>query len=157
MRNVQVKAAMPVIALVAIYKNFQEGTGKGLAAQDLAHALKLPAAWVAVALEGLEAMGYVVQGKSDGTVVEDGVSGSVVDPYFPAYPPASLPLGKVKADLAGPLEAWLQQWRHELAIDLPRALAAFDAAKTRPDAVKPTLAEILGEAPPLAAGRGAPA
>jgi len=114
-RNLQIRALMPLICLAAIYQRFQEGTGRGLSGQDLAHTLKLPATWVNEALSSLEAMGYVIAAKTD----DDVLGGPTLDdPYFPALPPQSLQLARVRSDLVRPVHTWLGQWHHELPLDL---------------------------------------
>lgn len=143
LRNVQVKAVMPLITLVAIYKNFQAGTGHGITGQDLARALKLPISWISDALDALGTMGYIIASKTFDDVTD---GPSVTDPYFPAYPAEVLSLWRMQTDLAKPVDEWLREWQHELPVDLAKTISIFNSADLRanPDA---TFAEALALVP----------
>lgn len=142
LRNAHVRAALPWITLVAVYQQFARATGRGLSAQQLAHALKLPTSWIAEALDALDALGYVVPGRADTT--GDGV-GSVTDPFFPAYPAAALPLSRVHADLRRPMTDWLGHWHHELPVDMSEALRRLAPAPL--DSAGRSFADALADLP----------
>lgn len=121
MRNSQIKANLPLIALLAIYRNFSQGTGRGLSGQELAHALRLPLGWVNESLEALSALGYVVAAKASSTG-DHSDGAAVTDPCFPSYPATALTLGKIRIDLARPMDEWMTHWRHDLPLDIHAAL-----------------------------------
>jgi membrane protein len=145
LRNVQVKAALPLVALVSIYKHFQHGTGHGVSAQQLAHALRIPVAWVAEAVAALGALGYVVAAKQRHTSSPEL---SVTDPFFPAYPAESVAFARVRSDLGRPLDEWLTHWHHDLALDLRQALQLV--AQPLPGGPKASFAEALATLPAVA-------
>lgn len=140
LRNVQVKATLPLVALLAIHRKFTDGSGIGLCAQELAHALKLPLTWIAEAIDALESFGYVVQAKpKDGDVEE---VASATDPYFPTASAATLKIERITTDLGRPLSDWMAGWTHDLPLDIPAALQLFrdlELGKTKAR----TLAEAL--------------
>lgn len=138
LRNSQVKASMPAIALIAIYKNFQQGTGKGLSAQDLAHSLNLPISWIGDALAALQELGYVIASRFTEDDVELVHS---TEPYYPAFPAENLPLTKMQEDLARPMADWLSHWRHQLPLDVSKALKMLK--ETQPQGREMTLADAL--------------
>lgn len=124
LRNVQVKSVMPLLTLLAIYKNFQQGTGRGLSGQDLAHKLKMPVSWVGDALDALGSLGYVIASKT----LDDVTDGpTVTDPWYPAVPAEQLTMSRLTRDLAKPMEDWLAHWHHELPLDLRLALQVLTA------------------------------
>jgi membrane protein len=139
LRNAQLRAMMPLVALIAIFQRFQQGTGKGMNAQDLAHELKLPITWVCDGLDVLEQLGYVIQ-----TKFEEGsdVQGDVVDPYFPAFPADSIAMEKLLNDLGAPINEWLANWEAEMQNDLPKLVSYVRSMK--PDGTRGlTLAQAL--------------
>lgn len=138
LRNAQVKSAMPAIALIAIYKNFQQGTGKGLSAQDLAHSLNLPLGWISEALDALKELGYVIASRFTEDDVELVHS---TEPYYPAFPAENLDLAKMQDDLARPMAEWLEHWRHELPLNVPKALKLLQ--ESTPSGRPMTLADAL--------------
>lgn len=138
LRNAQVKATMPAITLIAIYKNFQEGSGKGLSAQELAHLLNLPLHWISDALEALQELGYVIASRFQAG--DDDVA-RAAEPYYPAFPAENLALSKIQSDLARPLTDWLAHWHHKLPLDVTKTLTVLkDATPASKDL---TLAEAL--------------
>ncbi len=140
LRNTQLQAALPLLALIAIHRKFHEAQGHGLSGQSLAHLLKLPIGWVSDALGGLEVLGYVIAGKPrSGDANEDA---SVFDPYFPTGPASALTLAKVYSDLGKPLDDWMAHWQHEVPGDLPQTLRWIHAASAN-DRMKTTLAQAI--------------
>lgn len=125
LRNVKVQAMLPLITLVAIYKSFHQGSGRGVSEHDLTHALKLPSIWISEALDVLSSLGYVIASKP---AADEGEGASALDPYFPAYPAESLTLSKMQADLARPVDEWLRDWKHDLPLDLAKTIAVFGSA-----------------------------
>lgn len=125
LRNSQVQAMLPLVTMLAIYKNFTDATGKGVTAHALAAKLKLPLAWICDSLEALQELGYVVAARATGEGVLQGQGGSHVDAFFPSFPSSSVQLNKLQTDLASPIEGWLSHWHHDLPIDLTKALHMF--------------------------------
>lgn len=119
LRNAQVKAMLPMLALITVYKNFSLGSGKGLCAQDLATQLRLPKTWVMEALEVLASLGYAVATRRQGAEDE---GASVLDPYFPTKPADTLTLERLNGDLAQPMEVWMTHWKPDLPLNVPAAL-----------------------------------
>ncbi len=116
-RNTQLRSILPKITLLAIYKNFQTGSGKGISAQDIGHQLKLPLDWVRQALETLAAMGLVVaaHAPNDDFLALDE---TVADSYFPAFPAEKLALDRIDRELENPREEWLNAWIPDLSTDM---------------------------------------
>lgn len=133
LRNSQVKSLLPTICLAAIYRNFQQATGRGISADELGHALHLPGTWVGEALDVLEGLGYAVMSKNEG---------DTVDTYYPAFPPESLSLGRISVDLGRPLRDWLAHWHHDLPLDITRLLDLLADHSHR----QTNLAKVLGDA-----------
>jgi membrane protein len=137
LRNTQIQGTLPLVALLAVHKRFQEGRGDGLSSQDLAHRLHLPAAWVSDAISGLEALGYVVAAKPHG---EDGIS--VLDPFYPTRPATALMLPQVLSDMAKPMNDWMAHWHHDFPADFPGILAKIRSLEIGVLG-KTTLAQVL--------------
>ena len=123
LRNNQIKAHLPWIALLAIHKQFASGAGTGLSSQGIAHALRVPVSWVSEALDALQAVGYVVASKRDQSISSGPLQSS--DLFFPTKPAEKLMVSEIKQDLDRPMQGWLEHWHHELPIDLKTALALF--------------------------------
>jgi membrane protein len=136
LRNVQMRGLMPLISMLAIYKNFAEGTGKGLSLHDLVDKLKLPVGWLTEALDALESMGYIVPSAADPNTTS----------YFPTFPANSLKLGKMIADLQKPSDDWLNNWNHELSIDISEAIHKI-YGPDRPAFSKLNLEDALAQLP----------
>jgi membrane protein len=121
LRNIQMRTKMPLIVILAIYRNFQEGSGRGLTIDAMCNSMKLPVGWITEAIDLLDSMGYVIS-----TEVE--IPGAVavvtesVDSYFPAYPAKTLELGKLLDDLDSPGVNWMDHWNHDLTFDMSEAL-----------------------------------
>ncbi|MBM4250539.1 MAG: YihY family inner membrane protein [Deltaproteobacteria bacterium] len=120
LRNMQFKAALPWVSLLAIHQQFAAGSGKGLSGQDLAHKMRLPASWVTEALDALQSLGYVVAGKTQGSVSSG--APQVTDPYFPTAPATNLKVTQVTQDLSSPMEQWLENWHYDMPINLRKAI-----------------------------------
>jgi membrane protein len=131
MRNMQLRANLPLVVLIAIHRRFNEGSGERYSAQSLAHLLHLPLSWVAEALAGLESLGYLVAG-----------SGSPDEVFYPTSPAHALSLGRVLSELGKPMDDWMTHWRPELGIDVPRALFRIRTVELHALA-KTTLAQAL--------------
>lgn len=144
LRNVQVKSMLPTVLLLAIYRNFQEGTGRGMGAQELAHAVKLPLSWVSEALDVLEEMGYVIVSKTQIAPLES--DATVLDPYYPALPADKLTMPRLMGDLGRPVAEWMAHWQYELPLDLPRALQILNSP-TAGVGRELTVAQVLEMAP----------
>ena len=127
LRNVQVRAAMPTIALLAIHRKFSEAEGKGLFAEDLAEELKLPLMWVKDAMDALESMGYVVRAQTQEGAQDAGPI--MMESYFPAYPATSIQMRKFFADMDSPLAEWLENWRHDMQIDFSQVITEWSGPK----------------------------
>jgi membrane protein len=137
-RNLQIQATLPLVALVAIYREFQQGAGKGPTGQELAHTLRLPLTWVCEALEGLQAFGYIVA-----TRANDSEAGSAAtDGFFPALPADRVQLAPLRTKLWQPSRDWMAHWHHDLPMDLPKTIAFINAS---PNA---TLADALASGKP---------
>lgn len=139
LRNTQVKASLPWVSLLAIYKQFESGDGKGLSGQDLAHALRMPVTWVNEALDALQSLGYVIAGKQQAAV--GSASPLVTDPYFPTSPATHLAVAKVNQDLASPMEQWLEHWHYDLPLNLRKALGLV--SMLRHDHGQTTISDVL--------------
>lgn len=141
LRNIQIRSMLPTIVLLAIYRHFSQGTGQGLGAQALAHAIKLPLSWVSEALDILEHYGFVIISKTQANSAD----GNVLEPYYPAMPAERLTASRLVADLGHPVTEWMQHWKHDLPMDLPHALAIL---KTPSDPGKDlTVAQVLEQSP----------
>lgn len=141
LRNIQVRSMLPTILLLAIYRHFDQGTGRGLGAQALAHMIKLPLSWVSEALDVLEHLGFVVVSKSQAIIGES----LVTDPYFPVIPADRLTTTRLISDLGQPVSEWMQHWKHELSIDLPQALKILNTSREVDKEL--TLSQVLEMAP----------
>lgn len=140
LRNQQLQSGLPLITLIAIYRNFDAATGVGLSAQGLAHELHLPISWVVQAMESLQALGYVAATvpKDDG----DAGEASTDQPYLPTRPATALPMDRVLSDLEKPLTDWMARWHGELPADLPATLDRIRSLD-RTQLGKTTLAEEI--------------
>lgn len=118
LRNVQVKALLPQLVLLAVYRNFHEATGKGIGTQALAHALKLPQSWVGEALNALEQMGLVIVTKSQAR----SLTVEPLDAYFPAIPADRLSVTRLISELGKPVSEWMAHWQTDLPMGLANAL-----------------------------------
>jgi len=144
LRNSQIKATLPMMVLLAIYKNYQAATGKPLSGQQLAQSLKLPINWVAEALTLLQKLGYVVAGKSAGIAVAQGHGAVVADPQYPAFPPEAVRLAKLDLDLGSPMQQWLDAWPEPRPLDIRRALQFLAEGRHGPQAPE-TLLQVLNK------------
>ena len=142
LRNSQIRAGLPMIALLAIYKNFQLATGQPLNGQQLAQSLKLPLAWVADALIVLQKLGYIVAGKGVGAASAHSHGAATNDPQYPAYPSEAVKLAKLQVDLASPMQQWLEAWPGSGTFPLPQALKVLAEAKGGASGTQ-TLAQLL--------------
>ena len=124
LRNLKIRNAMPLMTLLAIARNFEDGTGRGVSAQELAHRLHMPPIWVLEALEVLEAVGFVVASRP--AEAHGVASTSVNEPYFPAVPPNTLTIERILTALDAPLKGWLPHWHYELPVNVPNALNAIE-------------------------------
>jgi len=115
-RNNQLKNMLPKITLLAIYKNFQKASGKGVTPQELGHLLKLPVDWIHQSIDTLESMGLIIaaQSHNDDFLALNGVA----DAYFPAFPAEKLDLTQIDHELQTPCEIWLKAWVPNLPEDL---------------------------------------
>jgi len=144
MRNVHLKALLPIFLLILIYRNFAEGGGRGLAAGVLSSRLKLPPMWVSDALDALEKMQLIVG--TDSTRERSDALATRANEFFPAFPPDKLRATEVVRLLGDPARAWLSEWQHEFPVDLVtavRTILTMDSRK-REDM---TMASILGMVP----------
>jgi membrane protein len=116
-RNLQLRAMLPKVCLLAIYKNFQAGSGKGISPQDLGHQLNLPSDWITSAMETLESLGFVVaaKGESDNDLLSmDGAPES----FFPAFPADKLDMKRIDESLQTPRNEWIEAWLPEMPADM---------------------------------------
>ncbi len=130
LRNNQIRATLPSLALTLIHQRFQDGSGKGLSAQELAHQLKIPASWASEAVDALVDFGYVVAGQAEHT------SDIVTITYFPTKPSNLINL----RDAAERITAAYQHW----AQSCDQSTSAFFTVLTpADDASRKTLADLL--------------
>ena len=125
LRNQQLKAALPAVALVALHQRFSAGVGRGLSSQDLAHSLKLPPSWLSETMQVLATLGYIVpinEAALPTGVTDHGDGSGVTVPYLPTQPAERVELAKLRQDLSRPMSDWLSGWQHELPMDVRAAL-----------------------------------
>lgn len=141
-RNLQLKAMLPKIVLLATYKHFQHGTGKGITPQDLGHQLCLPADWVRTALDTLASVGFVLSSQPPSTDLLALDSGSN-EAFFPAFPPEKLDLRRINQTLETPRDEWVQTWLPDLPADLKAMLTSIttETAAQNPAATVATFLE----------------
>lgn len=145
-RDVQVRGALPVIAMLAIYKNFDEGDGRGITAQELAHNLDIPMIWVMEAMDVIVGMGYVLGTQTGGLVADQGVG----DAFFPRLPADSLKVEKIRADFSQPLIDIMTHWQKAWPLEFDKILRKLFGSVEQTDRPEyATLARILDLIPPL--------
>ncbi len=117
-RDAQVRGGLPLIALLAIYKNFESGNGRGVKSHELAHRLELPTIWIAEAMDVLVALGYVIatQDLSQGVVLGE------EEHFFPRLAAERLSLSKIREDFSKPLRECLGHWQHCWPVNLGAVL-----------------------------------
>jgi hypothetical protein len=150
LRNVQVRAAMPAITLIAIHRKFSEAKGQGLSAEDLADELKLPVSWLGDSLDALESMGYIVCAQRPASVTQ-GVDAET-EAYFPAFPASSIQLEKLFADLDSPITEWLENWKHDCEFDLSSVVQRWsgpDRNKAMKENLQTTIDQLQKKTAPI--------
>lgn len=140
-RNLQLRAMLPKISLLAIYKNFQGGSGKGISPQDLGHQLNLPIVWITSAMDTLESLGFVVAAKSEGESDLLSLDGSS-ETYFPAFPAEKLDMKRIDDSLQTSRDEWIEAWLPELPEEMKSMLSKITAASTTEQAAS-TVAKII--------------
>lgn len=142
-RNLQLKTMLPKIALLATYKNFQHGSGKGISPQDLGHQLNLPVDWIRAAMDTLASMGFVV---SSQPAVTDLLALDInsTESFFPAFPADKLDLRRINQTLETPRDEWIQTWLPDLPEDLKGMLASITTETAAQDPAA-TVAVILAQ------------
>jgi hypothetical protein len=145
-RDVQVRGALPVIALLAIYKSFHGGGGRGVTAQDLAHRLDIPMIWVSEAMDVIVGMGYVLVTQAGGLVADQGGG----EAYFPRLPAESLSVEKIRADFSQPLTDIMAHWQKAWPLEFEGILRKLFGAHEQVEGTERlTLSRILDLIPPL--------
>jgi membrane protein len=146
LRNHQIQAVSPYLALLAIYQKFASGDGKGVSGLELTQKLNLPAPWVTEALDVLTASGFVVASQDQSGKL---VSGDLKNKYFPAFPADNLSVGELRAKLNVGATHWLDQWDHKWPIDFKPVVAMVwgSDAKLEAKDLKTKLSELLKKEP----------
>lgn len=140
LRNIQVKALLPQLVLLAVYRNFQQATGQGIGVQALAHALKLPQSWVSEAVRALEQLGFVIAAK----LQAGSLAVETLQAYFPAIPADRLRVSRLANELGRPMSEWMAHWQHDVPVELAEALRQLQGTDERSGAVaSQTVADIL--------------
>jgi hypothetical protein len=100
---------IPLVALLAVYRQSARGTGEGVRGLSIAAGLGLPGAWVSEAMASLEAAKLVVGG------IQGGKSAEVIpDPlhreYFPTVAADLLPVARMMDALSVETRRWFADW-----------------------------------------------
>ena len=148
-RDVQVRGALPVIAMLAIYKSFDSGEGRGVTAQDLAHKLDIPMIWVSEAMDVILGLGYVLVSQAGGIVSDQGGA----DTYFPRLPADALSIEKIRGDFSRPLTDIMAHWQKAWPLEFESVLRKLFGSQDQVDGTeRMTLSRILDLIPPLGKG-----
>lgn len=142
-RNLQLKTMLPKIALLATYKNFHKGSGKGISPQDLGHQLNLPVDWIRTALDTLEAVGFVVSSQPEASDLL-AIDVNSTETFFPAFPADKLDLHRINQTLETPRNEWILTWLPDLPAELKGMLASITSETAAQDPAA-TVALILAK------------
>lgn len=131
-RNLQLKAMLQKIVLLATYKHFQRGSGKGISPQDLGHQLCLPVDWIRAAMDTLESIGFVVNSQRPSTDFF-ALDIDSTEAFFPTFPADRLDLQRINQTLEMPRDEWLKTWLPNLPADLKGMLTSITAKTAAQD------------------------
>lgn len=140
MREMRLQTIAPFLALVAIYRAFLQGHGKGIAGYELQRELNLPSPWVSDALDTLESMNYIIAGgHSTGADMPDLMSAR----FFPTNPAEKISLDRLRGDLLEQSAVSIEKWNQKVPDHYIQCLGAVNRLANSGSTASATLAQIV--------------
>ncbi|MFW7378536.1 MAG: YihY family inner membrane protein [Oligoflexus sp.] len=120
-RNIQIRAILPVICVFAAGHRFMQARGEGLRGADLAKEFEIPLIWVREAMLIAENRGLIVIERSHQDADDMENEEDIIDlQFYPAYPLDQLTIGLVLEKLAKDSLEWLKGRQGLDAMDVKR-------------------------------------
>ncbi|MEZ4744228.1 MAG: YihY family inner membrane protein [Bdellovibrionota bacterium] len=138
-RELRLQSLMPLLVLLAIYREFSTGSGKGISGSELVKEFNIPAIWVSDSLFILENLQYIA---ATNTTSETETADYMTSKFFPRIPADKLSTQQISHDLLQSTQEVFANWKKNIPIDYLKKLKSIqDVLQKEPNDT--TLADAI--------------